>query len=213
MASKEFSIDAEIRDIFGKKVKYIRNNNGIPAIIYGGDDKPLSITIKKNEFLKLYRDVGQRHVVNIQIDKKKFPVIVYKYQKHPVYEDFIHVDFKRVKMNEKIHAEIPLIFTGESPAVKNLGAILFTQLHEVEVIALPNDIPENIEINLDKLENVDEAIHVSDIADIKNVEIITSKESGIVVAKAPRTAAEDEEEEVTSDEGEEKTEEETKEES
>ena len=187
-------LQAEQRDICGKQVKHLRKDGLLPAVVYGYKQETTHITINSNEFLKLYRVVGQNHVLNIQIGKKKVPVLVHMYDEHPVTQSFLHVDFLAINMEEKVRADIPLKFTGESMAVKNKGAITFTQLHEVEVESLPKDLPDHITVDISTLEEVGDAICVRDLQVPKNVIMITAPEQSVVIAQIPRAAVEKEEE-------------------
>jgi len=179
-------LKAEVRTIFGRKVRQLRNKGLIPATIYGKDIKPISIQAVDKEMEKIFEDVGESGLVEIVIDQQKYPILF----KNPQYDimvgNLMHIDCHKVNLKEKIIATVPIELTGESMAVK-LGNILVEVTNEVDVEALPADLPEKIVVDISGLEVVGATITVADMVyDKKLMEIKTSVEQVIVKIEEPR---------------------------
>jgi large subunit ribosomal protein L25 len=188
---KKISLTAETRSVTGKKVKNLRNEGIIPAVVYGHKEKPESLSIKKIDFVKAYHEAGTSTLVNLKIDdSKSVKVLVHEPQLDPVRNEPVHVDFYRVSMDEKIKTEIPLEFIGESAAVANMDGALITNRDNVEVECLPADLVSFIEIDLSALGTFEDQITVADIKKPAGIEIITEPEAVIAFAEAPRSEEE-----------------------
>ena len=186
MAKVQHQINAEVRTIFGKKVKSLRKQGIVPSTIYGHGFEPISIQVNSIEIEKLYAQVGEAGLVQMILDDKKIPVLFKNVQYHPVTDVLIHLDCHHVNLNEKITAMVPIVIIGESPATK-LGNTLLQVSDEVEVECLPGDLPESIEVDISKLETVDNQITVADLdIDRKKVKVLSHAELVIVMIEAPR---------------------------
>jgi large subunit ribosomal protein L25 len=107
-------------------------------------------------------------------------VVIREIQREPLTGDLLHVDLYEVKMAEKIKLEVPLLFTGEASAVKDRGGILVQNMNSIEVECLPANMPHNIVVDLTVLEEIDQAVHVKDLAVLEGVTILTDPEQSIV---------------------------------
>lgn len=205
-------LKAEKRKIVGRKVKILRKEGILPANVYGKKVKSESVQVKLSEFEKVFKAVGSTGLVELVVDNKKRPVLVHDIQVDPVTDNFLHADFLQVDLKQKVTAFVPVELTGEAPAEKlGLGTVV-QHLDEVEVEALPTDLPEKFEVDLSKLEEVDAAIFVKDLGvDTKKVTIQNEPDQMIakveplrkeeeVVAPVEEEAAEGEEVEGESDE-------------
>jgi large subunit ribosomal protein L25 len=186
------------RELTGKKVKQLRREGQIPAVIYGKDKKPFALVVDAKEFEKLYRSAGGNTIVELDFEqsdgtKAKRNVLIHEVETDPVRGDIIHADFLEIKMNEKITAVVPLNFVGDSLAVIDLGGSLLTQKDEVEVECLPANLPHEIEVDIAALVDFEAVIHVSDIKAPADVVILDDPEETIVRVEAPRTDEEMEE--------------------
>jgi large subunit ribosomal protein L25 len=208
------TLKAEKRKILGQKVKTLRKEGVLPANIYGKKVKSLAIQIPMNEFEKVYKEAGETGIIEIAVDSSKRPVLINNVQVHPVTDMLIHVDFLQIDLKEKVTADVPVDLIGESPAEKSGLGTVVQQMNEIEVEALPTDLPEKFEIDLSKLTKVDMAVLVKDLdVDKKKVEIKSDAEQILVKVEPPRkeeeviAPVETEEEEGVTEEGEEPTEE------
>lgn len=177
----KLTLKSEKRKLFGRKVKQLRKLGLLPANIFGKKIKSEAITVKYKEFKDLFEKAGETQIVDL--DGK--PVLVSNLQIDPVTSDYIHVDFRQVDLTEKITAKVPVEIVGESPAEKqNLGTVV-QQISEIEVEALPTDLPEKIEIDATLLVEVDQMIFVKDLKIDKKVTIKTDLESIVVKVEPP----------------------------
>ena len=184
-------ISAQTRELKGRKANRLRAQGLVPGIVYGHKKESQSISIDSKEFKKVLRSAGENTLIDLKIgDKEQGKVIIHEYQTDPVTDLVTHVDLYQVKMNEKITANIPIKFVGESFAVKNEGAVLVKSYDALEVKCLPGDLIHSIEVDLSLLENIDDNIKVGDLKVGDNIEIIVSPEITIISAGAPRTAQE-----------------------
>lgn len=207
------TLKAEKRTILGQKVKTLRKEGVLPANIYGKKVKSLAIQIPMNEFEKIYKEAGETGIIEMVVDKSKRPVLINNVQIHPVTDLPLHVDFLQIDLKEKVTADVPIDFIGESPAEKSGLGTVVQQINEIEVEALPADLPEKFEVDLSKLTKVDMAVLVKDLdVDKKKIEIKSDLAQILVKVEPPRKEEEvvvpvETEEEVEAEEGEESTEE------
>ena len=179
------------REILGKKVKALRNEGLIPAVVYGGSGGSLPLTLDLKDFLNVFKSAGETTLIKLFIDEEKFKnVLIHDVIRHPVNEKVIHVDFYEVRMDEKITAKVPLVFVGAASAVLDLGGVLVKAMQELEVRALPADLPHQIEIDISQLKTFDDNILVQDIKLSKNVEILEKQQTSVATIVPPRSEAE-----------------------
>lgn len=169
------------REMFGRKVKRLRKEGLIPANIFGNKIKSHAISVDSKEFAEVFKKAGETQIINLE-DKS---VLVSNLQTDPISGDVIHIDFRQVDLKEKIEAKVPIEIEGESPAEKqNIGTVV-QQIHEIEVEALPADLPEKIVIDASILIEVDQAIYVKDLKVSPKVEIKTDMESIVIKVEPP----------------------------
>ena len=159
----------------GVNLNTLRKTGEIPAVFYGAGKTSTSISLSIVEFKKIWREAGESSTVKISLDDNNIDALIHEVQVHPVTEEPIHVDFLVVDMNKKIRVKVPLEFIGISNAVKNGLGNLVKVLYEVEVEALPKDLPHNLEVDISKLETVENQIFVSDIKLPTGVAIIVNE--------------------------------------
>ena len=190
MTKEKHEIKAENRTALGRKVKQIRKEGFIPATIYGKGLESKSVQFLTTELVKLFEEVGESTLVNLSLEKEMLPVLFRNPQYHVISGELIHIDCYKVNLKEKISAMVPIEFIGESQAVKN-GNTLVTVTDEIEIEALPADLPEKIEIDLSALETLESVINVADIKiDTEKLEIKTDKEQLIAKVEEPRAEEE-----------------------
>ncbi|HUS52370.1 MAG TPA: 50S ribosomal protein L25 [Candidatus Bathyarchaeia archaeon] len=211
MAKKEKpKLKAEKRKITGRKVKKLRQEGVLPANVYGKKVKSCSIKLDLKTFLPVFQEVGETGIVDLNLkgETKMRPVLIHNVQLDPVTDQPLHADFHQVDLKEKVTADIPIEIAGESPAVKEKGGILIQPLTEVEVEALPAELPDQLEVNITGLKEINDAVTVADLKVPKGVKLLTAANQ--ILAKVEPPAEEEEEAppaEVPSEEAEEKPEE------
>ncbi len=182
------------RTLFGKKTKQLRRAGVIPANIFGSTIDSLSVELPLATFKKLYADSGDTHVVNLQVEgeAKTRPVLVSQVYYHPVTQTIDHVDFRQVDLTQTINAQIPLEVVGESLAVTDLGGMLITSIDEVEVEALPQDLPDKIVVDISTLTELNQSLQVKDLAvDTVKVTMLTDPETVVVVVQEAQSQEEE----------------------
>lgn len=176
---------AQKRDIIGKKVAMLRTQGFVPAVVYGGKDGNRSITVSMKEFQKIWKTAGESTLVNLQIEGDGTKsVLIHEVVVHPVKGLLVHVDFFEARADHAIKIHIPLVFRGESPAVKILGGVLVKVVHSLEVEALPKDLPHEIIVDISSLTTFDDTIALRDISLPKQV-ILHGKKDEIIAKVAP----------------------------
>ncbi len=169
----EFSnINANTRTTKGNgPARVLRRQGQIPAILYGPDNAPTPIAVKTHDLELLLKSSPAGQIfVNLAIDKGgKRKALLKELQRHPVSGQFIHADFYEVAMDRKIRVRVPVITRGKSQGVE-MGGMLQIIRRELEVLCLPNDIPETIEIDITELD-MGESVHVEDVPLEGDVEI------------------------------------------
>lgn len=187
------SIVAEKRDILGKKVKNLRTQGVLPAVVYGKGKDAEPISVKEGDFLKLWRSAGESTIVTLTMGNEKKNVLIQDVMFDPVKNIPIHADFFMVDMEKPIRISVPFEFIGESDAIKN-GGILVKVMHSLNIEALPKNLPHNIPVDITALKNMGDAISVKDITIPAGVAVIDGLEEVVVMAEAPRVEEEVKEE-------------------
>lgn len=181
----ENNLQAEKREVFGRKTKRLRKNGITPANVSGKHIKSFSVQVKTDEFRRVFDSVGETGVVGLTVDGSVHPVLIHEIHKDPVYGSPLHVDFLEVNLTEKVTATVPVEVVGESPAVASEKGVLVQQMHEVEVEALPTDLPDSIQVDISGLAAVNDTVKVSDLkVDRSKVEIKEEDSERIVVSIA-----------------------------
>jgi len=184
---EKVSLKVEKRKVLGKKVKKLRKEGILPANIYGKNVKSLAVQVSLKEFLPIYKKVGETGIVEIMVEGEKTPrhALIHNVQKDPVTDQLLHADFHQVSLTEKITASIPVELVGESPAVAQKLGVLIQPLSEVEVEALPTELPEQFTVDISGLKEVDQAITVGDLKPPAGVKILTSEKEILVKINPP----------------------------
>lgn len=159
-----FQLSADTRTIFGRKTKQLRAKGIIPGNIFGKKIKSQAIELASSTLLTTMRQAGETGLIHLKIkgDDKTHPVLVSGYAQDPVTGAMLHVDFHEVDLKQKVTATVPLKTVGESEAVKS-GMVLVMMKNELEVEALPTDLPDNIEVDISILTEVGATIHAKDL--------------------------------------------------
>ena len=186
--TKHIKLQVQPRTSFGRKLKQLRKQSLLPANIFGKSIQSKAIQLDLKVFNSIYEEAGETSVIEITLDgdKNSYPVLISNIQFNPVTDVPVHVDFRHVDMTQKITANIPLEFINESPAAKDHNAVIITNLEEVEVEALPDQLPEKIEVDLAQLKEVGDAISIGDIKIPQNVELTQDLEIVIVLTQEQR---------------------------
>ncbi len=155
-------LKTEKRTLLGRASAGLRKKGLIPAELYGHGIANLHLALNTRDFEKVYREAGENTVINIMVDGKPHPALIYYVERDYLKDELLAVDLYQVNMKEELQTEIPLDFKGESPAIKESG-VLIKAMDVVEVRALPQNLPESIAVDLTKLEKIGDSIYVRDL--------------------------------------------------
>lgn len=170
----------------------LRAQGQVPAVIYGKSGS-FSLSVSAADFQMLLRKIaGATAVITLEDqNKKKFDALIHQWQRDPVTDRFVHIDFLEVVAGQKIHAHLAVHTKGEPIGVKNSGGVLETVVYEVEISALPNKLPEQIVLDVSALD-VGEFIHIKDLPKFDGVEYLGDPETVIVACFAGKTGGSEE---------------------
>ncbi len=155
----------------------------IPAIVYGNGKEPISVAVDSVDLLKTVRDEGKNAVISLDIKGESVDVMLHDYQTDPLKASLVHADFYVVNMSEARNVEVPIQLEGEAPG-SNEGGVLQQPLYDLEISAKPNDIPDQITVDVSKLE-VGDSISVGDLPTDGAYEILTDADTTIATVTAP----------------------------
>lgn len=180
-----FSLNVEKRNVFGKKLRSYRLQGLLPAVYYGKKSENQAIFIPQKEFQKLFKEAGETSIIELKIDGTGKNVLIHNVDLDPLSNRPRHADFLVVEMDKPIEAAVPLSFVGESDAVKTLGGILIKVVHELQVKALPANLPHELKVDISKLKSVNDKIFASDVKTPKEIEILEDLNEIIALIEMP----------------------------
>jgi len=178
-------LQVQVRKELGKSVKTLRSQGLIPAEFYGRGFPNQTLAVPKADFEKALKSAGESTVITLVVDGKKHASLIHDVQHDRITGEVIHADFYGVHMDEKITARVPVEFAGEAPAVKAEGGVLNKAVSEIEVEALPADLPHSFVVDVSGLTAIDQSIYVRDLKAPKGVEILLDPETAIVTVMPP----------------------------
>lgn len=164
------------------KAKHIRLKGLVPAVYYGRGQKNHHLSLNYQQFRKVFASAGENTIIELSVEGKKIPVLVYSIQTDPVSDAISHVDFIHVDMEKEVTTSVKVTFVGIAPAVKNLGGILDVHKHEIKIKCLPKDLIHGIEVDLAPIVDFHTSIHVKDLKVPSTIRILDNPEDTVVTA-------------------------------
>ncbi|MEQ8312649.1 MAG: 50S ribosomal protein L25/general stress protein Ctc [Gammaproteobacteria bacterium] len=203
MSANQFELNCTVRTEQGKGAsrRLRRLNNQVPAILYGGGEDPVSLSIVHDDILHATdNEAFFSHIITLKIDKKEQKAIIKDLQRHPAKPFIMHADFLRVSDKQAIVVQVPIHFINEEKCagVRNEGGRLIKTLTEIEVSCLPKDLPEYVEVDVLALE-IGDSVHLSDITLPEGVTSVAlshgdeDSDLSVAIVQAPRSVVEEEE--------------------
>lgn len=183
-------LKATSRKELGRKVNKLRKAGQIPAVIYGHGIKSQPLFVLAKEFDKVFKEAGESSLIALEIEGKKHNVLIHDIVRDPLTDQIIHIDFYQVKMGEKIKAKVPLVFIGDSPAVKAEGGVLVRNIQEVEIEALPQDLPRHLEVDISSLASFQDHIFIKDLPISGSAKILAEANEIVASVIPPRSEEE-----------------------
>lgn len=190
---EQIELTAEKRKIIGKKVKQLRNQGLVPAIIYGSAIEPIPIQVEIRQLSGVLRQAGANRLVNLKIkgDRKSHITLIRDIQRDVITRNLLHVDFQEVVLTETITSAVPVIIEGTPPPVERGEAIIRQTLDEIEVEALPTDLIPSITIDISGLTELDDAVFVRDLDLPERITVLTDPDEMIVRISVPEMEGEE----------------------
>lgn len=195
---KREKIKVEKRTTFGKQLKKLRRDGAIPANIYGKDFASTAVQLPLKEFAVVYNKVHETGLIDVEFEGKAIPVLIQNVHFHSASREPLHADFYKVNLKEKVTTSIPVVGVGKALAEVDKKGVLLQTLTEVEIEALPTDLPEKLEVSITDLKEVGGQITVENLTAPTGVTILT--EASRVVFKIDELVSKEAEEQAAADE-------------
>lgn len=183
-------LKAKPRTELGKKTNALRRAGFLPAVVYGEGVKSQSISVPYRDFEKAYKEAGESTLLKLDVDGKAYNVLIHDIKNDPLKGTPLHADFYAVRLDKAIRTKVSIEFFGESPAVKNDGGILVKVMQEIEIEALPQDLPHGLRADLSSLETFESKIFVKNILLPKGVKSLAGSDEIIALVEPPRSEEE-----------------------
>lgn len=187
---QKLELNAQKRVIIGGGLNSLRKSGFIPAVLYGKGQESISLQIPNKDFRKAFESAGESTLIYLSVDGQSYPTIINDMAKDAISDSILHADFYKVNLDEKIKAKIAVIFQGESLAVKDLGGIFVRNINEIEIEALPQDLPHEIVVDISSLKNMGDQILVKDLKLGSKLKVIAEDEEIIATVQEPMSEAE-----------------------
>ncbi len=195
------SLDAQVRTQTGKKVKTLRKEGFIPAIIYGREIETLPISLEKRVTTLLFNKISGSTILTINVDGNEHATLVREVQRDYLKNEILHVDLQAVSLKEKLRTHVSLTLVGKAPVLENYEALIVSGIDQIEVECLPQDLVDTIEVDISQMAEIGDAIYVKDLPKLPNVEVLTDLEELVAVANAVKEEVEPVVEEAVVEEG------------
>jgi len=192
MATKQQKIElnAQKREVVGGGLNSLRKSGFIPAVLYGKNQESISLQVPVKDFKKAFDSAGESTLIFLNVDDQVYPTIINNIAKDAVSDNILHADFYKVRLDEKIKAKVEVVFSGEAPAVRDLGAIFVRNTNELEIEALPQDLPHEITVDISSLKNIGDQILVKDLKLDSKLKVVAEPEEIIATAQEPMSQEE-----------------------
>lgn len=179
-------LQAKSRQKFGKAVKALRKEGLIPAELYGHGVPNVHLSVAEKDFGRVFKEAGESTVIDLMIDGKKHAALIHDIDRHFLHGQVAHVDFYEIHAGQKLRVKVPLEFVGEAPAVKVKGGILTKSVLDLEVEALPKDLPHKLTVDISALDDLNKSLHISDIKIPSGVKVLADEHTAVVSVTPPR---------------------------
>ena len=178
------------RNILGKKTRFLRRQGITPAHLFGHGLESIPLECDTARLQRIIAQAGTTRLIALEIEGDNQPrsVFIHEIQRNVPTGELLHVDFYQVRKRERIKADVPIVFVGEAPALKEKGRSLTHVITTLSVECLPDRLPPQIEVDLSHLEEAEQAIHVREIALSPDITVITDPDQ--MVVKVSKVAVE-----------------------
>ncbi len=174
------TLQAQKRGVETKAAK-VRDEGNIPAVAYGAGKDNVSIAFSYKDFVQAFKEAGESSLITLSVEGTNYPVLIQEIQRDPVTDRVSHVDLKIVDTSQTVRVAVPLTFEGEAPAAKAGLGVVGRVAHEIEIEALPQNLPHGLTVSLASLVDTESQIHAKDIALPQGVTLVTDADAVIAV--------------------------------
>jgi len=182
---EKYILNAEKREVLGKKVKGLRREGKLPAVIYGQEIEPISITLDTKQVHKVLKVVGANTLISIKVGKEEFLTLVREIQREVIVRDLLHMDFQAVSLEETITTSLPVVMVGVAPVVEDFEALLIVSMDELQIEAKAKDLPDTISVDVSNMMEIGDNILVKDLVISGDVTILDDPDGIVIVATSP----------------------------
>lgn len=189
VAKKNLELNVSVRETVGSRVRHLRADGIIPAVLYGKGQQAMNIQVPVKEFDLVFHKAGESTLVYLNVGKDSFPTIIKDVARDAISGVPLHADFYKVSLTEKIKAMVPVVFVGESPAVRDLKGIFVRNANELEVEALPQNLPHEISVDVSSLANFGDQIKLGDIT-LADVAFVGHADEVLATVQEPKSEEE-----------------------
>lgn len=202
MVDLDAPLKLQERTVVGKGLNQIREQGLVPAVVHNHGQDSIHVMAPELEMERIYEEAGKHHPLNLEVGDQKYLVLIKDAHFNPVKHRLQHVVFQAIRRDEKVEAEVPIHLEGEIPAEK-VGLMVLHQLDEVEIEALPANLPDELKVDAAKLVELGDKITVGDLEVPEGVTILTEADHPIAtVVETKAMMAEEEETPAEGEEGE-----------
>ena len=177
---EQLELNSTPRSVIGKQVKALRRSGQVPLIMYGAHLEPLALQAGNKELSRVLRHAGGSRLISVNTGQGAHMALAREVQREPISGQILHVDLLAVSMTELITVEVPLVYAGKSPAVKRGEGVLLSGLDSIEIECLPGDLIDDVQVSLESLNEVGDAIHIKDLQVPSTIKILTDPEEMVV---------------------------------
>jgi large subunit ribosomal protein L25 len=181
---REIVLQANVRSAVGKGLHALRTSGRIPAVLYGPGVDAIPIELEAKTTAQVLNSLTGSTLVRLDVDKKKYSVLLRDVQRNSIRRTILHADFYAVPSDREIRVRVPLQLTGESPAVNDFGGILVHTLADLEVECLPKDLVSEIEVDISRIESIGDSIAIKDIVLPPGIKVLVDADETIVTVTA-----------------------------
>lgn len=172
----------------GGTLSSVRRSGHVPAVLYGHGLDSTLVQVDSKEFGRVYESAGKTSLIELDLgDGQSRRAVIRDVQRHPLNGNIIHADFYQIRSDELMRVKVPIHFIGESPAVKNLGGTFVRNIKEIDLQALPKDLPHDIEVDISGLNTFEKVIRVSDLPLPVGVEIFRGAGEVVGLVQEPKS--------------------------
>ncbi|MBI4158576.1 MAG: 50S ribosomal protein L25 [Candidatus Yanofskybacteria bacterium] len=189
----KIELNAARRTSIGGGLNKLRTDGYIPAVLYGKDQESIPLQVPAKDFGKVLKEAGESTLIYVNVGGQSYPTIIHDVSKDTLTDGILHADFYKVRLDEKIKTNVPVVFVGESPAVKDLGGVFVRNVNELEVEALPQNLPHELTIDISILKNFGDKITIKDLKQgLGTLAELTTEDADAIIAAVQEPMSEEE---------------------